>query len=199
MKKITLVSGILFLSILPSCTKSFKEDHDKKTKMSKEMYKEYGKFDLDGDSSLNDIEIKKYSEYKADSIVNAAMNGSSNENVQTIFKDSIQVIKKYTSEPNSAGGVDLNIIWKNKSKRTVKYATFEVSAINAVNDEVFSEIGVYNSPKYVKVTGPVKPNQVNGYGTYWECLWYNFTIQKCKIRSVELEYMDGTIAKVLFD
>jgi hypothetical protein len=48
------------------------------------------------------------------------------------YRDSIQIVKKYTSEPNSAGGVDLNIIWKNKSKRTVKYARFEVSAINAV-------------------------------------------------------------------
>jgi hypothetical protein len=108
------------------------------------------------------------------------------------FKDSIQIIKKYTSEPNSAGGVDLNIIWKNKTKRTIKYARFEVSAINAVNDEVFSDIGLYDGSKYVQVTGPVKPNTVNGYGTYWDCLWYNSTIKKCLIRSVELEFMDGT-------
>ena len=108
------------------------------------------------------------------------------------YRDSIQIIKKYTSDPNSAGGVDLNIIWKNKSKRTIKYASFEVSAINSVNDEVYSEISVYDGVKYVKVTGPIKPNQINGYGTYWECVWYNSTIQKCKIRSVELEYMDGS-------
>lgn len=108
------------------------------------------------------------------------------------YKDSIQIIKKYTSDPNSAGGVDLNIIWKNKSKRTIKYARFKVSAINAVDDEVYSEISVYDGPKWVTVTGPVKPNQVDGYGTYWSCVWYNHTIQKCKIRSVELEYMDGS-------
>lgn len=108
------------------------------------------------------------------------------------YRDSIQIIKKYTSDPNSAGGVDLNIIWKNKSKRTVKYARFKVSAINAVNDEVYSEISVYDSPKWVTVTGPIKPNQVDGYGTYWSCVWYNHTIQKCKIRSIELEYMDGS-------
>jgi hypothetical protein len=111
------------------------------------------------------------------------------------YRDSIQIVKKYTSEPNSAGGVDLNIIWKNKSKRTVKYARFEVSAINAVNDEVYSEISVYDGAKYVKVTGPIKSNQTEGYGTYWECVWYNSTIQKCKIRSVELEYMDGSKIK----
>ena len=108
------------------------------------------------------------------------------------YKDSIQIIKKYTSDPNSAGGVDLKIIWKNKSKRTIKYARFEVSAINAVDDEVYSEVEVYNTPKYAEVTGPIKPNQVHGYDTYWNCFWYNGTIQKCKIRSVELEYMDGS-------
>jgi hypothetical protein len=108
------------------------------------------------------------------------------------YKDSIQIIKKYTSDPNSAGGVDLNIVWKNKSKRTIKYVRFEVSAINAVDDEVYSEISVYDSPIYVKVTGPIKPNQVYGYDTYWECAWYNSTIRKCKIRSVELVYMDGS-------
>ena len=31
------------------------------------------------------------------------------------YQDSIQIIKKYTSEPNSAGGVDLNIIKKSGS------------------------------------------------------------------------------------
>lgn len=108
------------------------------------------------------------------------------------YKDSILIIKSYTSEPNSAGGVDLNIIWKNKSKRVVKYTRFKVSAINAVNDEVYSDIDYDNLPTYVKVTGPIKPNQVNGYGTYWDCVWYNSTIKRCIIRSVELEYMDGS-------
>jgi hypothetical protein len=113
------------------------------------------------------------------------------------YQDSIQIITKYTSEPNSVGGVDLNIVWKNKSKRVIKYASFSVSAINAVNDEVYSDIGNYNAPKYVTVTGPIKPNQTYGYNTYWDCLWYNSTIRKCKIRSVELEYMDGSKIKFL--
>jgi len=108
------------------------------------------------------------------------------------YKDSIQIIKKYTSEPNSAGGVDLNIIWKNKSKRIIKYVRFGVSAINSVNDEVYSEISVYDSPQYLKVTGPIKPNQTYGYGTYWDCVWYNNSIRKCKIRSVEIQYMDDS-------
>ena len=96
------------------------------------------------------------------------------------------------SEPNSAGGVDLNIIWKNKTKRVIKYARFQVAAINAVNDEVYSTISIYPGTEWVKVTGPVKPNQVDGYGTYWSCVWYNHTIKRCKIETVRLEFMDGS-------
>ena len=192
MKKIALVGMIVTLAGLASCK-------EKKSKLSGEMYKEYGRFDLNRDSILDDLEIKKYSEYMADSIIKVATVNLDKQNDQPLFKDSIQIIKKYTSDPNSAGGVDLSIIWKNKSKRTIKYATFEVSAINAVNDEVYSEIRSYEGAKYVKVTGPIKPNQTEGYGTYWECLWYNSTIHKCKIRSVELEYMDGPVAKFSFD
>jgi hypothetical protein len=135
-----------------------------------------------------DKEMEMMNKMRADSIQSVQ---DSLKVVQS-YKDSIQIIKHYVSKPNSAGGVDLNIIWKNTSKRVVKYARFEVSAINSVGDEVYSEIGLYDGSKYVKVTGPVKPNKIDGYGTYWECLWYNSTIRKCVIRSVELEYMDGS-------
>ena len=134
-----------------------------------------------------DKEMEMMEKMKADSIKNVQ------DSLKLIeaYKDSIQIIKKYVSEPNSAGGVDLNIIWKNKTNRVIKYARFEVGAINAVNDEVYSEISIYPGSQWVKVTGPVKPNQVDGYGTYWSCVWYNHTIKRCKIKSVKLEFMDG--------
>jgi uncharacterized protein YjhX (UPF0386 family) len=109
------------------------------------------------------------------------------------LKDSVQIIKAYTSNPNSVGGVDLTIVWKNKTKRVVKYANFRVSAINAVGDEVRSEIAHYGT---AVVTGPIKPNSVYGYGKYWPCMWYNSTIKKCVIKSVELEFFDGTTLEI---
>lgn len=149
------------------------------------------------DHKLNSGDGKKFDKYKQALMESQKKTEDSLQNVQDslklieAYKDSIQIIKKYVSEPNSAGGVDLHIIWKNKTKRVIKYARFEVGAINAVNDEVYSDISIYPGSQWVKVTGPVKPNQVNGYGTYWSCVWYNHTIKRCKIKSVKLEFMDG--------
>ncbi len=109
------------------------------------------------------------------------------------FKNAIEFVKYYTSKPNSAGGVDCNIIWKNLSEKTVKYAKFTVVAYNEVNDKVKSEHDYSgNGEKVVKVTGPVKNKQVNGNGTYWDCLWYNWSIDYMLITAIEIEYVDGT-------
>jgi hypothetical protein len=103
----------------------------------------------------------------------------------------ISIIKYYTSQPNSACGVDPNIVWKNLSDKVVKYARFTLVPYNAVDDIVTSEIGG-ESYKRVKDTGPVKPGASSGYGTSWDCLWYNCQIKKMKITEIELEYMDGS-------
>jgi hypothetical protein len=109
------------------------------------------------------------------------------------FKNAIEFVKYYTSKPNTAGGVDCNIIWKNLSEKTVKYAKFTVAPYNEVNDRVRSEHDYSgNGEKVVKVTGPVKSKQVNGNGTYWDCLWYNWSIDYMLITAIELEYVDGT-------
>lgn len=107
---------------------------------------------------------------------------------------SIKVIKYYTEDPNSAGGVDVNIVWKNTSKKTVKYARFRLVPYNRVDDIVSCSIRDYNE-KWVKAIGPIKPGQITGYDTYWETLWYNHSIAYMKINSIEIEYMDGTIIR----
>ena len=112
------------------------------------------------------------------------------------FKNSIEIIKYYTSSPNSVGGVDCNIIWKNLSEKTVKYARFTVVPYNKVNDRVKGEYDYNgNGEKTVGVTGPVKSKQIYGYGTYWDCLWYNWTIDYMLITGIEIEYLDGSIIR----
>lgn len=147
------------------------------------------------------IEIHMEAIRKADSITNAIEEKVRLENEEKnrveAYRDSIQIIKYYTSNPNSAGGVDLNIVWKNNTKKTIKYVRWTVSAINAVEDEVYSTIGYYNTPKTVKETGPIKPGQTSGYGTYWENVWYNHSIRKSKLRKCEIEFMDGNIVSFL--
>lgn len=145
---------------------------------------------------LSDIELQMKAEHMADSLINDAIN-KSNKPKNTVsldsMKKSIQIIKYYTSEPNSADGVDCNIIWKNLSKKTIKYATFTVIPYNAVNDAVKGRYDSYSDGSHnLSVTGPIKTNQISGYGTYWECIWYNSTIDYMRIVGIELEYMDGS-------
>jgi type II secretory pathway pseudopilin PulG len=111
-------------------------------------------------------------------------------NLNQAYKDSIQIIKCYTSAPNSAGGVDLNIVWKNKTHRTIKYVRFGVDPINAVGDVVPCDIRGYD--RGFRVTGPVYSGKVDGYGTYWDCAWYNHSIRKAKVRSVSITFMDDS-------
>jgi hypothetical protein len=103
----------------------------------------------------------------------------------------IRIKKFYSSRPNSAGGVDFNIIWQNKSNKIVKYVTFEVVPYNAVGDVV--ECTIRNSSIFRgQVTGPIKKNKWNGYGTTWSNAWYNSTIKKIKVTEVDIDYVDGT-------
>ena len=103
----------------------------------------------------------------------------------------IQLLKVKSSEPNSAGGVDAEITWKNKSKKAVKYLTFHVVAYNAVDDIVMSTIG-YDTTRFLKVTGPVSSGAVYGKNTIWENIWYNHTIKHIAVTKIAFEYMDGS-------
>lgn len=114
------------------------------------------------------------------------------ENLRILdLKNTIKIINVYTSEPNSASGVDIHTIWKNTSNKTIKYISFYWTPYNAVNDEVPCLIRGFKNWGG-KVTGPIKPGQVYGYGRSWECLWYNNTIKRATLDKIEIEYMDGT-------
>lgn len=110
-------------------------------------------------------------------------------------KHSVKIIKAYLSSPNSAGGVDAHLVWKNVSKKTIKYLTWSGYPINAVGDAVECEIrGVSESGG--KVTGPIKPGTTYGYGYYWECLWYNYSAKKLVLTGINIEYMDGSTMRI---
>ena len=56
------------------------------------------------------------------------------------IKSSIKVTRVWTATPNSAGGVDLYINWKNLSDKVIKYAYFTVVPYNSVNDIVTCKV-----------------------------------------------------------
>jgi hypothetical protein len=177
MKTILLV--ILSVLFLTSCTGDFSPEDIARIKKETADQQEYLR-----NQSKQEEEFKR----QQDSLIKVTL-----AEKQVSLKDSIQIIKSYTSTPNSAGGVDLHIVWRNKTKRVVKYANFRVSAINAVGDEVYSELTHHGT---AVVTGPIKPGSVDGHGTYWDCMWYNSTIKKCVITSVELEFFDGSTLEI---
>jgi hypothetical protein len=107
----------------------------------------------------------------------------------------IRVISCYTNSPNSAGGVDLNIVWKNNSNKTIKYIFFDVIPYNSVGDAQYCEIR-RTSQYRGKVTGPISPGETYGYNRVWECAWYNNTIIRVQLVGVDITYMDGTSVSI---
>jgi hypothetical protein len=113
------------------------------------------------------------------------------KNKQEKFREIIRIKKFYSTKPNSSGGVDFNIIWQNRSNKTIKYATFKVEPYNAVGDIV--NCTIRNTSTFSgKVTGPIKDNKWNGYGTVWSNAWYNNTIKKIEITAVYIDYTDSS-------
>lgn len=108
-----------------------------------------------------------------------------------LLKNTIKIKKVYLSSPNSAGGVDAHLIWKNVSNKTIKYLIWSGYPINAVGDPVSCEVrGTLESGG--KFTGPIKPGTTYGYDIYWDCLWYNYSAKKLVLTGIYIEYMDGS-------
>ena len=134
------------------------------------------------DSMLAQVYLDSYNNAKAD---------EQTETDSIDYKKYIQLLKAWTSEPNSAGGIDLYIKWKNVSDKTVKYAYFECDLYNAVDDRVSCDIRNHYTFRG-KITGPISPGTIYGDNTLWETAWYNNSGKYPKVIEIELEYMDGT-------
>ena len=113
------------------------------------------------------------------------------------LKDTIRVRRVWTSNPDSAGGVELYINFTNMSDKTIKYVTFGVKLYNAVGDVVECKydnalFGVY----YCKDTGPYEKGEgLSGTSWHWGD-FYNWDIDHAELVSVEIEYMDGTETEI---
>ena len=95
-----------------------------------------------------------------------------------------------TSNPNSAGGVDLYITFMNISDKTIKYVIFSVEAYNAVDDPVRCNI---KNDEYFngQVTGPIEPLEQHGKNSLCENALYNNSIKYAKIESLTIIFMDN--------
>ena len=108
----------------------------------------------------------------------------------------ISISKILVTPPNSASGVGWSIIWKNTSKKSIKYARFEVVPYTRVGEIATCEIRDYSNFTG-KVTGPVKPGATHGRKRSWSNSWYNNTIDKIELVRIDIEYMDGSTEVLL--
>lgn len=129
-----------------------------------------------------------------DSMQQASIDSIKKANRIKLLKNSVRITTARLSSPNSAGGVDAIVFYKNLSDKTIKYFYWEGCAKNAVGDIVENEIGgrvLFRG----KDTGPIKPRKTGG--GCWDCIIYNSTARKLIITEVAIEYMDGTELKIL--
>lgn len=128
---------------------------------------------------------------KADSIRRVAeARRRRNDSIRTVLKkQSVRITAAYLGRPNSVGGVDAYVYYRNKSSKTIKYCEWYGLAINAVGDSVACQVtGEYE--RMGRDTGPVKTGRRGG-GRY-QCAWYNNTAKKLKITAIKVYYMDGS-------
>ncbi len=87
------------------------------------------------------------------SIVVTTSNGISTVcNVTVTKRESIKILTT-SAVPNSAGGAEPIIIWRNDSGKTIKYITFYATPYNRVGDTVKCQITGYGT-RGLKATGP---------------------------------------------
>lgn len=88
-------------------------------------------------------------------------------------------------------GIQIELV--NFSPKTIKYITFGVSAYNPV-DDIVKIWPTIETIKYVKGVGPIYENRKATYS--FENIWYSHIISYVKIRSIKIEYTDGTFKTI---
>jgi hypothetical protein len=116
---------------------------------------------------------------------------SEKENTARGLSSPILILRSNSGVPNSAGGVDVDIFFKNISDKRIKYIYFTVVPYNRVDDIVRSEIGEKSSAILEQV-GYIEPNDFSEDNKVWGNVWYNSTIAYMKITKIETIFEDNS-------
>lgn len=109
------------------------------------------------------------------------------------YDNKIEIISAELQSPNSAAGCDAIFVYKNKSKKTIKYLSWTCSFYNAVHDKVACDIRGYTSFTG-KDTGPVEFGEEGG--GLWECVIYDWAADYMKIEGISITYLDGSTTSI---
>ena len=96
-----------------------------------------------------------------------------------------------TYSPNSAGGIDVELVFINLSEQKLKYVFFDLIPYNAVDDVVADTI-TKKAKATLKVTGPVKSNEKQPAVRTYDNVWWNSEIRKAKVTGIRVTFMDDT-------
>ena len=102
--------------------------------------------------------------------------------------------ESFRSGPNSFGNYGIQLSFKNNSNKTIKYAVFVFVAYNSVGDMIPS-LDNGTPEARLRVTGPLGPGK-SAKEVYWDRVFPNHSLRNVAIKSVEIEYMDGSEATI---
>lgn len=96
-------------------------------------------------------------------------------------------------KPDIRGGWGIDISIRNSLTKDIKYCEFFFTALNSVGDSAYCS-GKYKASVSVKGTGPVRVGEMKEW--QFHPIWHSEDIQKVRLNSIAVEFMDGTNTKV---
>jgi hypothetical protein len=100
---------------------------------------------------------------------------------------------KVFDESEITSGTGLKISCFNTSKKTIKYLNFSFQGFNAVDDVVIEPITRTSIIKF-KGIGPIESGEIASYEKSY--FWFTDIVQYAKIKSISIQYLDGTVKQV---
>lgn len=179
-----------------------KKEYDKVIKLSNDVHNKYNGSKEDQEAKTLSMQAQTILDEEAnqrkidEELKLAEMNKSKEEKIHNIIK----ITKLSHSSPNSAGGVDLFIGYKNMSDNIIKYCSFTITPYNAVGDIVYSRIG-NTSTVIARDEGPHSKGEgiAGNYNWYWQNEWYAWNINTLVLDEIFIEYMDGSSIRLTGD
>jgi hypothetical protein len=105
------------------------------------------------------------------------------------YKAALQVLSISISKPNSVGGVNCTIKFKNTSKMTINYVEFSVDPINGVGDPIGDDIDP-SGPEPLVYTGPLAPGKTAT--KTFKNAWYNAETKRVALTDINITYSDDS-------
>ena len=98
-------------------------------------------------------------------------------------------IEGFRFSVNSAGGVEPAIRIRNRTEKTIKYTTVELSPFNSVGDPAPDR---FDKSFTLRLVGPIEEQGRSTFNYEGNPVIYNGVVSCIEVRRVIVEYMDGT-------